>query len=71
MGEREIGVVKWFSDSKGYGFISRDGKKDVFCHHTAIDMEGHRTLAEGDEVEFTVEVGAKGPQAVEVVKLHK
>lgn len=69
--EREKGIVKWFSDSKGFGFISRDGQRDVFVHHTAIDMEGHRTLAEGDEVEFSVEQGTKGLQAVEVVKLHK
>jgi CspA family cold shock protein len=69
--EREIGTVKWFSSQKGYGFISRDKGKDVFVHHTAIDMEGYRQLAEGDEVEFDVEEGQKGPQAVNVVRTHK
>lgn len=69
--EREKGIVKWFSDSKGYGFLTRQGQRDVFVHHTAIDMEGHRTLSEGDEVEFSVEQGTKGLQAVDVVKLHK
>ena len=69
--ERETGVVKWFSKEKGYGFVSRDGKRDVFVHHTAIDMEGYRQLEEGDEVEFTVTQGAKGLQAEDVVKLHK
>lgn len=71
MAEREVGTVKWFSSSKGYGFISREGKKDVFCHHTAIDMEGYRQLAEGDEVEFEVVEGPKGIQADAVRKLHQ
>jgi cold shock protein len=69
--EREIGVVKWFNASKGYGFLEREKGKDVFVHHTAIDMEGYRQLAEGDEVEFEVEEGSKGPQAVRVTKTHK
>lgn len=71
MGEREVGIVKWFDDKKGYGFLQRSQGKDIFVHHTAIDMEGHRTLAEGEEVEFSVEQGTKGLQAVDVVKLHK
>jgi len=71
--EREMGTVKFFNASKGWGFIERTekGGKDLFVHHTAIDMEGYRQLAEGDEVEFSVEQGAKGLQAVEVTKLHK
>jgi cold shock protein len=69
--EREVGLCKWFDPKKGFGFISREGAKDVFVHHTAIDMEGYRTLEEGDEVEFSVEQGAKGLQAVNVTKLHK
>jgi cold shock protein len=69
--EREVGTVKWFSSTKGYGFLQREKGKDVFVHHTAIDMEGYRTLNEGDEVEFEVEEGPKGPQAVSVVKTHK
>lgn len=63
------GKVKWFSDQKGYGFISRPGGKDIFVHHTQIDMEGRRTLNEGDGVEFDIEQGDKGPQAVNVKKV--
>ena len=66
---KERGTVKWFSDAKGYGFIQREGKPDVFVHHRAIQAEGFRSLAEGDEVEFEVEEGPKGAQAAEVVKL--
>jgi cold shock protein len=67
MSERETGVVKWFNDQKGYGFIARDaGGEDIFVHHSAITMEGFRTLAEGDRVEFTVEEGPKGPAAADV-----
>ena len=63
----ETGVVKWFNEAKGYGFITRDsGGKDVFVHHTAIVMEGFRTLNEGDRVEFEVTEGPKGPQAANV-----
>lgn len=67
MNERETGTVKWFNDAKGYGFIARDaGGNDVFVHHSAIQMEGFRTLAEGDRVQFTIEEGAKGPAAANV-----
>ena len=61
------GTVKWFNESKGYGFITpEDGSKDVFCHHSEIAMEGFRTLNEGQQVEFTVEDGPKGPSATGV-----
>jgi cold shock protein len=63
------GVVKWFNDSKGYGFISSDSGEDVFVHHTAIQGEGFKTLAEGDKVEFEVVKGDKGNKAQNVVKL--
>ncbi|UCC61563.1 MAG: cold-shock protein [Anaerolineae bacterium] len=67
MSDREIGTVKWFSDAKGYGFISREGASDVFVHYSAIQVDGFKTLSEGQRVEFSVEQGAKGPQAVNVV----
>ncbi len=61
------GTVKWFNESKGFGFISpSDGSKDVFVHFSAIATEGFRTLAEGQQVSFEVENGPKGPQAVNV-----
>ncbi len=61
------GTVKWFNESKGFGFISLDdGSKDVFVHHSAIDMEGFKTLAEGQRVEFEVVQGPKGPAAEKV-----
>ncbi len=69
MTERLAGTVKWFNNSKGYGFISRDGGEDVFVHHSAIQSEGFRTLEEGQRVEFTVERGPKGLQATNVVSL--
>jgi len=67
MSERIIGTVKWFNGSKGYGFIAREGGEDVFVHYTAIQSEGFRNLNEGQKVEFSVEQGAKGPQATNVV----
>ena len=64
----EKGTVKWFSDEKGFGFISREQGPDVFVHHTAIQTEGFRSLAEGDAVEFEVVQGPKGLQAANVRK---
>ena len=64
------GTVKWFNDSKGFGFITReDGEKDVFVHHSAIKGEGYKSLSEGDQVEFEVVDGQKGPAADNVVKI--
>ena len=63
------GTVKWFNDSKGFGFISQEGGEDVFVHHTAIQSEGFRSLAEGDKVEFEVAKGPKGLQAQNVRKI--
>ncbi len=66
---RITGKVKWFSDAKGYGFISQENGPDVFVHHTAIQGDGFRSLAENQEVEFEIVEGRKGPQAQMVVKL--
>jgi CspA family cold shock protein len=66
MSERIIGTVKWFNGSKGYGFIERQGGPDVFVHFSAIQGDGYRNLEEGQQVEFTVEQGAKGLQATNV-----
>lgn len=63
---KEKGVVKWFSASKGYGFIGRDGKPDVFVHFSGIEGEGYRSLKEGDKVEFEISQGPRGNQASEV-----
>jgi CspA family cold shock protein len=74
-GEREgtmsriTGTVKWFNDAKGYGFISREGGPDVFVHFSAIQGNGFKSLAEGDQVEFEIVQGQKGPQAAEVQKV--
>ena len=66
MTEREKGTVKWFNDSKGFGFISREGGEDVFVHHSDIEGGGFRSLSENQQVEFSVESSPKGPRAVEV-----
>ena len=63
------GIVRWFNNSKGYGFIGRDDGPDVFVHYTAIVGEGYKTLNEGDRVKFEIVQGPKGPQASDVVKL--
>ncbi|MBZ0156907.1 MAG: cold shock domain-containing protein [Alphaproteobacteria bacterium] len=62
------GTVKWFNDSKGFGFITREDGTDVFVHHTSIQGNGFKSLAEGDRVSFDVEKGPKGPKAINVVK---
>jgi CspA family cold shock protein len=62
------GVVKWFSNRKGYGFIEQEEGDDIFVHHSAINMSGFRTLSEGDRVSFEVEVGERGPAAKNVEK---
>ncbi len=63
------GRVKWFNDSKGYGFIEQEGGRDIFVHYTASQGEGFKSLAEGQKVEFEITEGAKGPQATKVSKL--
>ncbi len=63
------GTVKWFNESKGFGFIEQDGGSDVFVHHSAIKAEGFRTLAEGARVQFEIVDGPKGPAAANVVPL--
>jgi CspA family cold shock protein len=67
MSGRVTGTVKWFNASKGYGFITQENGQDIFVHYTAIQGEGYRTLEEGQKVEFSIEKGPKGPQAVRVV----
>ncbi len=71
MATRTTGTVKWFNAAKGYGFIAREGGKDVFVHFSAIQdpNNGYRSLNEGDQVEFEIEDSAKGPQAANVVKV--
>lgn len=67
--ERYIGTVKWFSDQKGYGFVTYEGGKDVFVHYSAIDGQGFKTLTEGDQVEFSVQEGPKGLSAANVRRI--
>ena len=66
---KRTGKVKWFNETKGYGFIEQDGEKDVFVHYTAIRMDGYRTLKEGQEVVYTILETPKGLQASEVVAM--
>ena len=63
------GIVKWFSDRKGYGFIEQEDGPDVFVHHSGINASGFKSLSEGDNVTFNVEQGQKGPAAVNVTKI--
>lgn len=63
------GVVKWFSNKKGFGFIEQENGGDIFVHYSAISMEGYKTLAEGDRVSFEVEEGDRGPSAKNVKKI--
>jgi CspA family cold shock protein len=67
-GEEEMlkGKVKWFSETKGYGFIEVEGRRDIFVHYSAIQKDGYKTLSEGQEVEFEIVDGLKGPQAANV-----
>jgi len=65
----ENGIVKWFSDKKGFGFIEREGGGDIFVHHSAISSSGFRSLSEGDRVTFDVEEGDRGPSAKNVNKV--
>ncbi|WP_370979105.1 cold-shock protein [Agaribacterium sp. ZY112] len=69
MSEKVTGTVKWFNDSKGFGFIEQQGGEDVFAHFSAIQGDGFRTLAEGQKVEFKVTTGQKGLQAEEIVAI--
>ncbi|MEZ4859813.1 MAG: cold shock domain-containing protein [Caldilineaceae bacterium] len=67
--QKVIGTVKWFNDAKGFGFLAREGGKDVFVHHSAIIAEGFRSLTEGERVEFSIQDGPKGPAAANVRKI--
>ena len=70
MSDRVRGTVKWFNNSKGYGFITReDGEEDVFVHYSAIEADGYRSLSEGQRVEFTIEQSPKGLQASNVTMI--
>ncbi len=66
---RESGSVKWFSNEKGYGFIEREGRQDVFVHHSEIEMDGYRTLEAGEPVEFDLVPSDKGPKAQRVTRV--
>ncbi|MBO5761063.1 MAG: cold-shock protein [Lentisphaeria bacterium] len=68
---REKGKVKWFNNSKGYGFIARNEGEDIFVHYSAVKVDGYKTLKEGQDVEFTVSTGAKGLQAEDVVPVQE
>jgi CspA family cold shock protein len=63
------GTIKWFNEKKGFGFIQQDNGPDVFVHYSSIKADGFKTLAEGQRVQFDIEEGAKGPKAVNVVKI--
>jgi len=65
------GTVKWFNNAKGYGFLGREGGADVFVHYSSIQREGYKSLKEGDEVEFDIIQGSKGPQADQVSRLKE
>jgi len=67
---KTVGTVKWFNNTKGYGFISQPSGTDVFVHYSAIKENGYRTLREGEQVEFEVKIGPRGPQAENVVRLE-
>jgi len=67
MSERKTGTVKWFDPAKGYGFIGHESEEDIFVHYTSIQMEGYKTLKVGQVVEFEIEEGPKGLQAVGVI----
>ena len=71
MSERINGTVKWFNGTKGYGFLAREGGADVFVHYSAIREKGYRTLREGEQVEFDIKMGPRGPQAENVVRLEE
>ena len=64
------GIVKWFSDKKGYGFIERESGKDLFVHYTAISMQGFKTLSQGDRVSFDIEESDRGPEAKNVFLIN-
>ena len=64
------GTVKWFNNAKGYGFLGREGGADVFVHYSSIQIDGYKSLKEGDEVEFDIIQGSKGPQADQVIRLR-
>ncbi len=68
MAERHTGTVKWFNDAKGFGFIQQENGPDVFVHFSAITMDGFKSLAENDKVEFEITEGPKGPQAANVTR---
>ncbi len=65
------GTVKWFNNAKGFGFLGREGGADVFVHYSSIQSDGYKSLKEGDEVEFDIIEGSKGPQADHVVRINE